>query len=198
MAFSFFGGVHPKENKLYACDVPIREFPEPDVLVVPMSQHIGTPCRPLVKKGDLVKVGQKIGDHVGLCAPVHAPVSGKVKSVEMKAHTSGTTETSVVIENDHLGTLCPDIRERSKEEVDGLMKLFREVPTTCTANGPRKAKNSWHSPKRLTVSLKSFAEISSGILIIYRLRISKSQESVSLARYWSNFFLRPIIIWWIS
>ena len=120
MAFSFFGGVHPKENKLYACDVPIREFPEPDVLVVPMSQHIGTPCRPLVKKGDLVKVGQKIGDHVGLCAPVHAPVSGKVKSVEMKAHTSGTTETSVVIENDHLCTLHEDIKPRTQEEVDAL------------------------------------------------------------------------------
>ena len=120
MAFSFFGGVHPKENKLYACNAPIQEFPEPDVLVVPMSQHIGTPCRPLVKKGDLVKVGQKIGDHVGLCAPVHAPVSGKVKSVEMKPHTSGTTETSVVIENDHLGTLHEDIKPRTQEEVDAL------------------------------------------------------------------------------
>ena len=120
MAFSFFGGVHPKENKFYACDVPIQEFPEPDILVVPMSQHIGASCTPLVKKGDLVKKGQKIGDHAGLCAPVHAPVSGKVKSVEMKAHTSGTTMTSVVIENDHLGTLHEDIKPRTREEVDAL------------------------------------------------------------------------------
>ena len=74
MAFSFFGGVHPKENKFYACDVPIQEFPEPDILVVPMSQHIGASCTPLVKKGDLVKVGQKIGEHAGLCAPVHAGI----------------------------------------------------------------------------------------------------------------------------
>ena len=120
MAFSFFGGVHPKENKFYACDVPIQEFPEPDILVVPMSQHIGASCTPLVKKGDLVKKGQKIGDHAGLCAPIHAPVSGKVKSVEMKAHTSGTTMTSVVIENDHLGTLHEDIKPRTREEVDAL------------------------------------------------------------------------------
>ena len=120
MAFSFFGGVHPKENKFYACDTPIQEFPEPDVLVVPMSQHIGASCTPLVKKGDLVKVGQKIGDHVGLCAPVHAPVSGKVKSVEMKPHTCGTTMTSVVIENDHLGTLHEDVKPRTREEVDAL------------------------------------------------------------------------------
>ena len=131
MAFSFFGGVHPKENKFYACDVPTQEFPEPDILVVPMSQHIGASCTPLVKKGDLVKVGQKIGDHAGLCAPVHAPVSGKVKSVEMKPHTSGTTMTSVVIENDHLGTLHEDIKPRTREEVDALtpealMEIIRE------------------------------------------------------------------------
>ena len=120
MAFSFFGGVHPKENKFYACDVPIQEFPEPDVLVVPMSQHIGASCTPLVKKGDTVKVGQKIGDHVGLCAPVHAPVSGKIMAVEMRPHTSGTTMTSVVIENDHLGTLHEDVKPRTQAEVDAL------------------------------------------------------------------------------
>ena len=119
MAFSFFGGVHPKENKI-ARDVAIQEFPEPDVLVIPMSQHIGAPCKPLVKKGDLVTVGQKIGDNQGLCVPVHASVSGKVKAVEMKAHTSGTTVMSVVIENDHLGTLCEDIKPRTQEEVDAL------------------------------------------------------------------------------
>ena len=120
MAFSFFGGVHPKENKLYARDVAVQEFPEPDILVIPMSQHIGAPCKPLVKKGDLVTKGQKIGDNQGLCVPVHASVSGKVKSVEMKAHTSGTTMMSVVIENDHLGTLCEDCKPRTREEVEAL------------------------------------------------------------------------------
>ena len=102
MAFSFFGGIHPKENKFYASEVPIREFPEPDILVVPMQQHIGAPCKPLVKKNDLVTVGQKIGDNTGLCVPVHSPVSGKVKSVEMKAHTSGVTVMSVVIGRAHV------------------------------------------------------------------------------------------------
>ena len=120
MAFSFFGGVHPDENKFLSCDKPIQEFPEPDILVVPMSQHIGAPCKPLVKKGDPVTVGQKIGDNTGLCVPVHSPVSGKVKSVEMKAHSSGTTMMSVVIENDHLRTLCEDVQPRTQEQVDAL------------------------------------------------------------------------------
>ena len=120
MAFSFFGGVHPKENKWYACDKETVVFPEPDVLVIPMSQHIGAPCKPLVKKGDLVTVGQKIGDNQGLCVPVHASVSGKVKAVSAMAHTNGSTVMSVVIENDHQGTLCEDIKPRTQEEVDAL------------------------------------------------------------------------------
>ena len=122
MAFSFFGGVHPNENKWYACDKATVAFPEPDVVVIPMSQHIGAPCKPLVKKGDLVTVGQKIGDNQGLCVPVHASVSGKVKAVEARPHTNCSTVMSVVIENDHLGTLCEEIKSRTQEEVDALTK----------------------------------------------------------------------------
>ena len=132
MAFSFFGGIHPKENKHYAEHSPVQNFPEPDILVIPMSQHIGAPCKPLVKKGDQVTMGQKIGDNEGLCVPVHASVSGVVKAVEMRPHTSGTLMQSVVIENDHLDTLCPDIQPRTQEQVDALtpqelMGIIREA-----------------------------------------------------------------------
>ena len=120
MAFSFFGGVHPNDNKTYARDVAVKEFPAPNLVVIPMSQHIGAPCKPLVKKGDLVTMGQKIGDNQGLCVPVHASVSGKVKAVEAKPHSSGTTMMSVVIENDHQNTLCEDIKPRTQAEVDAL------------------------------------------------------------------------------
>ena len=132
MAFSFFGGIHPKDNKQYTCHKAVQEFPEPDLLVIPMQQHIGAPCKPMVKKGDTVTVGQMIGDNQGLCVPVHASVSGKVKAVELRPHTSGTMVMSVVIENDHLGTLCPDIKPRSAEEValltaDELMHIIRQA-----------------------------------------------------------------------
>ena len=85
-----------------------------------MSQHIGAPCVPLVKKGDTVTMGQKIGDNQGLCVPVHSPVSGLVKAVEMRPHTGGTTVMSVVIESDHEDTLCPDIQPRTAEQVAAL------------------------------------------------------------------------------
>ena len=120
MAFSFFGGVHPKENKSYAESRPVEAFPAPDILVIPMSQHIGAPCMPLVKKGDAVTVGQKLGDNEGLCVPVHSPVSGTVKAVEPRPHTNGTKVMAVVIENDHQDTLCPEIQPRTQEAVDAL------------------------------------------------------------------------------
>ena len=132
MAFSFFGGIHPKENKFYAQNEAVQAFPEPDLLVIPMQQHIGAPCKPLVKKGDPVLVGQKIGDNQGLCVPVHSPVSGKVKAVEMRPHISGVHVQSVVIENDHQGNLCETVQSRSQETVDKLtpeelMAIIREA-----------------------------------------------------------------------
>ena len=131
MAFSFFGGIHPKENKHYSEKQKVQEFPAPDELVIPMQQHIGAPCQPLVKKGDYVTVGQKIGDNQGLCVPVHASVSGTVKAIEMRPHTSGMMSMSAVITNDHQYTLCPDITPRTQEEVDKLtaeelMAIIRE------------------------------------------------------------------------
>ena len=131
MAFSFFGGIHPKENKHYAEDKRVQDFPAPEVLIIPMSQHIGAPCLPLVKKGDRVTMGQKIGDNQGLCVPVHASVSGTVKAVEMRPHSSGTMIQSIVIQNDNLYELCPDITPRTQEEVDKLtpeelMNIIRE------------------------------------------------------------------------
>ena len=120
MVRKFFGGVHPKGYKALTSQQAVQTFPEPDLLVIPMSQHIGAPCQPLVKKGDTVTVGQKIGDNQGLCVPVHASVSGTVKAVEKRPHTSGTMMMSVVIQNDHQQTLCPDIQPRTAEEVKAL------------------------------------------------------------------------------
>ena len=130
MAFTFFGGIHPAGNKHYAKDCPITVFPEPDTVVIPMAQHIGAPCKPLVKKGDRVLLGQKIGEVQGLGAPIHASVSGTVTAVTPKAHTGGTMVLSVVIENDHLNEIHPDVVPRTNIDdltPEDLMKIIREA-----------------------------------------------------------------------
>lgn len=118
MAFSFYGGIHPKDHKELSRIREIRALAAPTTLVIPMVQHIGAPCTPLVKKGDHVLMGQKIGDGEGLCVPVHASVSGVVKAVDRKAHSNGTTVMSVVIENDEQFTPDPSIQPR--DSIDDL------------------------------------------------------------------------------
>ncbi len=100
MKHLFFGGIHPKYNKEMSTGITEFRTATPAQVVIPMQQHIGAPCVPMVAVGDTVKRGQKIGDGEGLCVPVHASVSGKVVAVEPRPHTSGRDVMAVVIEND--------------------------------------------------------------------------------------------------
>lgn len=98
---SFLGGIHPHDGKELAKDKPIQVMPAPKELVVPMSQHIGAPCTPCVKAGDLVKRGQLIGTSPAFMhADIHAPVSGKVIRIEERPHSGRISCPAVVIEND--------------------------------------------------------------------------------------------------
>ena len=101
MKHLFFGGIHPKYNKEMSKTIPTVKTIEPETVVIPMVQHIGAPCTPLVSVGDRVLKGQKIGDGEGLCVPVHASVSGTVVAIEPRPHVRGTLINAVVIENDH-------------------------------------------------------------------------------------------------
>lgn len=130
MAYSFFGGIHPNDMKALSRKSANHPFPAPEVVVIPMSQHIGAPCKPLVKKGDKVTLGQKIGDNTGLCSPVHASVSGEVIAVEPRPHVGGTMVPSVVIKNDFQETLCPDITPRESIDdltPDKIINIIREA-----------------------------------------------------------------------
>ena len=66
-----------------------------------LSQHIGAVCRPLVKKGDAVEAGQRIGDcDAFVSAPVHSPVTGKVKEVALRTHAVLGRAEAITIEAD--------------------------------------------------------------------------------------------------
>ena len=102
----FFGGIHPKYNKEMSTGTELSVV-EPSQVVIPMVQHIGAPCVPLVKVGERVLLGQKIGDGEGLCVPVHASVSGTVTAISEWPHPSGRQVLSVVIENDRQDEAVP-------------------------------------------------------------------------------------------
>ena len=113
----FFGGIHPKYNKEMSTTGKELRIISPAQVVIPMQQHIGAPCTPLVQVGDAVKLGQKIGDGEGLCVPVHASVSGKVIAVEPRPHTSGRDVMAVVIENDFQDTAVTAPIPETQEQI---------------------------------------------------------------------------------
>ena len=100
MKHLFFGGIHPKYNKEMSTGITFFKVITPKQVVIPMVQHIGVPCTPLVQVGDRVLRGTKVGDGEGLCVPDHASVAGTVVAVEPRPHPSGRMVMSVVIEND--------------------------------------------------------------------------------------------------
>ena len=82
---TFPGGVHPPGSKSLSCDSAIQPGPVVKQLSILLSQHIGAGCQPIVKKGDVVQAGQKVGDcDAFVCAPVHSPVSGKVVDIALR------------------------------------------------------------------------------------------------------------------
>ncbi len=103
----FFGGIHPHYNKEMSTQSEQLQTIVPRQVVIPLRQHIGAPCKPLVAVGDYVLRGQKIGDGEGLCVPVHASVSGTVTAIEARPHTSGQMVEAIVIDNDFQDNSVP-------------------------------------------------------------------------------------------
>ncbi len=103
---TFRGGIHPHDCKELAKGSAIQPLPPPAEAVLPMSQHLGVPCAPTVKKGDAVRKGQVVGEpdpsnpRRFVSAPVHASVSGKVTAVEPRPTPLAPSALCVVIESD--------------------------------------------------------------------------------------------------
>lgn len=107
---TFPHGIHPPEDKGSTAELQLESLPPLEKLYIPLHQHFGKPAEPLVKKGDEVFLGQKIGEAVSLfSASVHASVSGKVLSVDGHYHPLGTPVLTIVIANDGEDRIFPDL-----------------------------------------------------------------------------------------
>lgn len=126
MPFKYHGGVHPDYMK--APDVPVVDITPPPQVIVPMAQHIGAPCKPIVNVGDHVLMGQKIGDNPApVSAPIHSPVSGKVIAIEPRPHPLGDNIMAVVIENDGLDTPCTDLAPLTEAELNDQEAILQRI-----------------------------------------------------------------------
>lgn len=119
------GGAHLPHFKNTA-EIETVVMPYPDTVYIPLSQHIGAPANPVVKKGDEVFVGTLIAEASGfISAPVHSSVSGTVKGIVDKTLNSSVAVKCVEIESDGKGTPDPNLKPfeiNSAEDISAAAK----------------------------------------------------------------------------
>jgi len=127
LAYNFRGGIRPDDHK-YTKNLRISSIKDPDTVSIALTQHVGMMCRPVVKAGEAVYVGQLIGDIPGgLGCPVHSSVSGTVKGVEEVTTPMGGVSYNIIIENDHKGTVAPTVRPFGKKLADATYEEILAV-----------------------------------------------------------------------
>lgn len=124
--FTFKHGVHPKEHKEYSCLRQIEVLPLPDEVFIPLQQHIGKPCTPLIQKKDRVRTGQVIGKAEGfVSSPVHSSITGTVKAIGSFLNSMGTRVPMIHIKRsgDDDWEYLPKPDDWEKASPDELSKL---------------------------------------------------------------------------
>ena len=193
MAHAFFGGVHPNDMKAATHEKAIEQLsPPPALVVIPMSQHFGAPCTPTVAVGDLVKVGQKIGEFKGLGAPIHASVSGKVVAVEPRPYSMGGNVMSVVIENDYQDTLSEEVKAPANPDTLSVEEMIEMVKNAGIvgmggATFPTHVKISGGIGQVDTVIING-AECEPYITGDHRAMLERSEEIIGGACYLAKMF----------
>lgn len=170
---TFKKGIHPPHNK-QSDECALIECPAPDVLYIPLSQHIGKPAAPCVSVGDTVKAGTLIGKAEGLSSNIFSSVSGVVKAIERRKTPNGACD-HVVIENDgkYEKVRLPEIKDKSKESI--LARIAEAGLVGMGGAGfPSVVK---YSPKKpIDTFIINAAECEPYITCDYRLLIEHTSE----------------------
>lgn len=180
---TFQGGVHPYDGKELSKDKPIVSVLPQGELVYPVSQHIGAPATPIVKKGDRVLAGQKIAEQNGfVSAPVYASVSGTVKAIEPRRVVTGDSVMSIVVENDgqyEEVTMQPpgDPETLSREQI---IDCIREAGIVGMggAGFPTYVKLSPKEPEKIEYCIANCAECEPYLTSDYRRMLEEPEKLV--------------------
>ena len=179
---TFRGGIHPYEGKELSKDHPIEKYLPKGDLVYPLSQHIGAPSVPCVKKGDTVLAGQKIADAGGFVSvPLHASVSGTVKGIEKRLNATGSMVDCIVIENDQQYQET-EFQEASLEDLtkEEILNRIKEggVVGMGGAGFPTHVKLAPKDPSKIEYILVNGAECEPYITSDYRRMIEEPEKVV--------------------
>ena len=181
---TFKGGVNVPEYKELSENAPLKRAMEPEIVMIPLHQHTGAPCEPLVKPGDEVKVGQKIGQSEAfVSAPVHSSVSGKVKSITPMAIPTGLTVNCVVIESDGKNQLHESVKPKgSLKELSSkeIIEIIKEAGITGMggAGFPTYVKLSPPPDKKIDTIIINGAECEPYLTADHKLMLNESEKIV--------------------
>ena len=127
--FGFNGGIHPPYQKKLTSACQTVNLEPGKFVYIPLSQHIGASCTPIVAVGDRVLAGQKIGDSDAfVSSPIHSSVSGTVKEIKKRLHPNGSMVETIVIENDFKYKTIPEIKKNFRKiSSDEILKTIREA-----------------------------------------------------------------------
>lgn len=181
--FSFKGGIHPGDRKEITSQFPLEQAPIPERVYVFLSNHAGTPCKPLVSDGDKVKTGQKIGEANGfISANLHSPITGIVKGIERIYHPSlGKPEKAILIEKqgneefDYLPTKEYD-SYTSKEIIQRVYDAG--IVGMGGAMFPTNVKFTPPDNKEINTLIINGAECEPYLTVDYRLMLEKTKEII--------------------
>ena len=182
---TFNGGTHPPECK-YTEDKKIEVLPPPDLVTIPLHQHTGAPSEPLVRKGDLVKVGTKIGEAKGfISATIHSSISGHVKEVGECVHpVTGAPAQAVIIEGDGEDTWDESVKSTDSyrdHKPERLLEMVKEAGIVGLGGAafPTHVKLSPPREKPIDTCILNGAECEPYLTSDHRLMLERTKDIVA-------------------
>ncbi len=177
------GGVHPPENKL-TTNADIEYLALPESVIIPVSQHIGTPATIIVAKGDKVKTGQLIATSKGyISSNIHSSVSGTVNKIDSVIDSTGYKQSAIFI--DVQGDEWLDTIDRSKEIKKDILLSAADITARCLESGivglggatfPSHIKLAVPSNKKCNVLIINGVECEPYLTSDHRLMIERGEE----------------------
>ncbi len=184
---TFKGGVHPHETgngKQSTNAQPVIDAKVPACVVIPLSQHIGAPCKCVVTPGQAVAMGQVIGEAGGfVSAPVHASVSGTVKAISSCVVASGQRVPAVVIENDFQDRWDENVKPRQNVgslDAKQLLEIVRDrgIVGLGGATFPTAVKLAPPAEKHVDTLILNGAECEPYLTSDHRLMVEHAAEVI--------------------
>lgn len=177
------GGVHPAESK-YSANSTIEILPLPKTVSIPIAQHIGAPSKPIVAKGDKVKVGDKIAESTGFVSTnIHSSVSGTVVKIDNVLDSTGYKRPSVIIDVE--GDVWNENIDRSTDLKKEISLTDKEIINKINESGivglggatfPSHVKLSVPDGKKIDVLIINGVECEPYLTSDHRLMLEKAEE----------------------